>query len=70
MRTQARALLEDARTEVAVLAKRRDEIAAELSGLSGVISALAVPPDPQHDARPTPSESDAQHDTTDTEEPR
>ena len=37
--------LEDARNESAVLTKRRDEIAAELEGLSGVIQALAVPTD-------------------------
>ena len=42
-------MLEDARTEAAVLTKRRDEIAAELEGLSGVIQALAVPTE----SRPT-----------------
>jgi cysteine sulfinate desulfinase/cysteine desulfurase-like protein len=42
---RARALLEDARSEVSVLTRRRDEIAAELGGLSGVIQALAVSPD-------------------------
>jgi uncharacterized coiled-coil DUF342 family protein len=41
-RTQARELLAAARTEVAALKQRRDEIAAELSQLSGVIEALAV----------------------------
>jgi hypothetical protein len=43
LRSKARAILEDARAEAAVLTKRRDEIAAELEGLSGVIQALAVP---------------------------
>jgi chromosome segregation ATPase len=46
LRGKARAVLEDARAEAAVLTKRRDEIAAELEGLSGVIQALAVPTDP------------------------
>ena len=45
LRTKARLVLEDARNESAVLTKRRDEIAAELEGLSGVIQALAVPTD-------------------------
>ena len=41
-RTQARELLAAARAEVSALKQRRDEIAAELSQLSGVIEALAV----------------------------
>ena len=41
-RTQARELLASARAEVSALKQRRDEIAAELSQLSGVIEALAV----------------------------
>ena len=49
LRSKARAVLDDARIEAAVLTKRRDEIAAELEGLSGVIQALAVP-DPQSSA--------------------
>ena len=43
LRTEAHELLDSARTEVAALSRRRDEIAAELSQLSGVIEALAVP---------------------------
>ena len=43
IRASARTMLEDARQEVAVLSRRRDEIAAELGQLSGVIQALAVP---------------------------
>jgi hypothetical protein len=54
LRSKARAVLEDARAEAAVLTKRRDEIAAELEGLSGVIQALAVPTDVSSDA---PTES-------------
>jgi cell division septum initiation protein DivIVA len=42
-RDEARRVLEEARAEVAVLTTRRDEIAAELGRLSGVIEALAVP---------------------------
>jgi ABC-type transporter Mla subunit MlaD len=41
-RSQARELLAGARAEVSALQRRRDEIAAELSQLSGVIEALAV----------------------------
>ena len=47
LRSKARAVLDDARAEAAVLTKRRDEIAAELEGLSGVIQALAVPSEAQ-----------------------
>jgi hypothetical protein len=36
-------MLDDARAEVASLTTRRDEIAAELGRLSGVIEALSVP---------------------------
>jgi hypothetical protein len=43
LRAQARRTLEDARTEIALLARRRDGITAELGQLSGVIQALAVP---------------------------
>jgi outer membrane protein TolC len=43
MRAQARQILDEARAEVAALARRRDQIAEELSQLSGVIEALAVP---------------------------
>ena len=46
MRTQARRLLEEAREEVAVLARRRDAITGELGQLSGVIQALAVTDEP------------------------
>jgi uncharacterized membrane protein YqiK len=42
LRTEAHRILDDAREEVAVLAKRRDEIAEELGRLSGVIEALSV----------------------------
>jgi len=42
LRAQAHRILDDARTEVAALTTRRDEIAAELSRLSGVIDALSV----------------------------
>ena len=66
LRSKARAVLEDARIEAAVLTKRRDEIAAELEGLSGVIQALAVPTDIPGDtptdgpAESAPEEKDAQ----------
>jgi hypothetical protein len=43
LRSEAHELLDSARTEVAALTRRRDEIAAELTQLSGVIEALAVP---------------------------
>jgi hypothetical protein len=43
LRTTARKLLADARTELADLTQRRDAIAAELGNLSGVIYALSVP---------------------------
>ena len=43
LRAQARQLLSDARTEAHALAARRTQIEAELSQLSGVIEALAVP---------------------------
>src|SRR5204863_444691 len=43
LRAQARRTLEEARDEVAILLRRRDEITAELGQLSGVIQALAVP---------------------------
>jgi hypothetical protein len=46
----------DARAEAAVLTKRRDENAAELEGLSGVIQALAVPTDVP--TEPAPEEKD------------
>ncbi|HEY5248696.1 MAG TPA: hypothetical protein VIJ15_09660, partial [Dermatophilaceae bacterium] len=42
-RAQARDLLRQARSEVKVLATRRDDINAQLGQLSGVIEALAVP---------------------------
>jgi len=42
VRDQARRVLSDARAEVAALRGRRDEIAQELTQLSGVIEALAV----------------------------
>ena len=42
-RAEARGLLTQARAEVKVLAQRRDDITAQLSRLSGVIEALAVP---------------------------
>jgi len=43
LRSQARRIVEDARAEVAALARRRDGITQELGQLSGVIQALAVP---------------------------
>jgi vacuolar-type H+-ATPase subunit H len=43
LRAQARRTLDDARAEIALLARRRDGITAELGQLSGVIQALAVP---------------------------
>jgi vacuolar-type H+-ATPase subunit H len=56
MRAQARRTLEDARAEIALLARRRDGITAELGQLSGVIQALAVPtptqPPPPQDPEP------------------
>ena len=58
LRSKARAVLEDARAEAGVLTKRRDEIAAELEGLSGVIQALAVPTDgPAESAAPKEKEA-------------
>ncbi|MBA3719172.1 MAG: hypothetical protein H0W95_02615, partial [Nocardioidaceae bacterium] len=50
IRAKAGAVLERARAEAVALARRRDEIAEELSGLSGVIDALAVPAEDE----PTP----------------
>ena len=47
IRAQARQVLSDARAEVESLGRRRDQIARELTDLSGVIEALAVP-DPTH----------------------
>jgi len=58
--------LADSRKQVAVLARRRDEIAAELSQLSGVIQALAVPTDA--DATAGPAAPPPSHDETDDEE--
>ena len=53
-------VLEQQSREAAVLSKRRDEIAAELEGLSGVIQALAVPTDGPTDLPPDmPSEGPA-----------
>ena len=43
VRDQARQVLSDARAEVEALRRRRDEIADELTQMSGVIEALAVP---------------------------
>ena len=43
LRAQARKLLADAEARVAALNQRRDEITKELTQLSGVIEALAVP---------------------------
>lgn len=45
-RTEARSQLEKARAEVATLARRRDDINAQLGHLSGVIEALAVSDQP------------------------
>ena len=42
LRRTARRMLDEARAEVADLSTRRDEIAAELGRLSGVIEALNV----------------------------
>jgi hypothetical protein len=46
VRAEARALLDKARAEVTALARRRDDINAQLGHLSGVIEALAVPDGP------------------------
>ncbi len=54
LRAQARRTLEDARAEIALLARRRDGITAELGQLSGVIQALAVP----HPHPPTSEDPD------------
>jgi uncharacterized protein involved in exopolysaccharide biosynthesis len=43
LRAQARQVLADAKTQATSLRSRRDEIAAELTQLSGVIDALSVP---------------------------
>ena len=45
VRSRARTLLDEARAEVTELRGRRDRITGELSQLSGVIEALAVPDD-------------------------
>ena len=45
LRARARTLLDDARAEVTELRGRRDRITGELTQLSGVIEALAVPDD-------------------------
>ncbi|HMS35632.1 MAG TPA: hypothetical protein PKA93_00600 [Arachnia sp.] len=50
MRSHAREMLDAARSEVAGLAERRDNITAQLHNLSGVIEALAV------NENPTPNE--------------
>jgi F0F1-type ATP synthase membrane subunit b/b' len=42
LRNQAREVLADARAEVESMRRRRDDIATELTQLSGVIEALAV----------------------------
>jgi len=47
LRSRARTLLDEARAEVTELRERRDRITGELSQLSGVIEALAVPDDDQ-----------------------
>ncbi|HBX79890.1 MAG TPA: kinetoplast-associated-like protein, partial [Propionibacteriaceae bacterium] len=52
VREEARLALERARTEVAGLARRRDDIVAQLGHLSGVIDALAVT------ERPNPSDAE------------
>ena len=44
LRREAAKILSEAREEVAALTTRRDEIAAELGRLSGVIEALNVSP--------------------------
>ena len=46
VRAEARSLLDKARAEVTALARRRDDINAQLGHLSGVIEALAVPDSP------------------------
>jgi hypothetical protein len=56
VRSLARTLLADARTEVATLIQQRDEIAKELGSLSGIIDALAVPDDPHPDSTTSPDE--------------
>ncbi|MDQ3664401.1 MAG: hypothetical protein M3353_07055, partial [Actinomycetota bacterium] len=64
IRAKAGAVLERARAGAAALARRRDEIAEELSGLSGVIDALAVPAQdesPPAVARPDPTSSADHH---------
>ncbi|MDR2895604.1 MAG: hypothetical protein LBV30_02980, partial [Propionibacteriaceae bacterium] len=46
IRGEVREYMERARMEAATLARRRDNIAAQLGQLSGVIEALAVPESP------------------------
>ena len=58
-RAQARDLLTHARAEVSVLARRRDDIAAQLGHLSGVIEALAVPEHRPLDIAPDTPEAGA-----------
>ena len=53
LRAEARTMLDRARAEVAALAKRRDDITAQLGTLSGVIEALAVPESAPPDDPPT-----------------
>ena len=60
VRTEARAMMDRARSEVAALARRRDDINAQLGHLSGVIEALAVP-ERQGGGDSTPTRED-QHD--------
>ncbi|MDQ4053319.1 MAG: kinetoplast-associated-like protein, partial [Actinomycetota bacterium] len=52
-RSQARQVLTDARAEVDALRRRRDDIATELTQMSGVIEALAVPESTQENEEQT-----------------
>lgn len=64
LRTQARTMLADARREVTLLTRRRNDIAVELGQLSGVIDALAVSSDitpPDHDDPDQPNPEAAEH---------
>ena len=58
VRGDARAMMERARTEVSTLARRRDDINAQLGHLSGVIEALAFSERPtSHTQQGTEEES-------------
>lgn len=66
IRREASEMLERARAEVEVLARRRTDITSQLGALSGVIDALAVPdhtPGPTTDTDVDDPETDAIMDT-------